>query len=981
MINNLRSPVRFFKNSLARLFLLLTVFVLFSNQTVIAMTWKDLRSTLNATEHYKEDDCGGDSGSSGSTSAGGPLKSGDKVYIIGDSITHGATAKYKELFGAKQITPTISAEDSRSWNGAGNGSHDPDSTPGPAKDAIVTDSAKVKEAKAVIVALGTNGFEGANPIDEIVSKVKELNGSAQMYWVNVMRTDNAEGSKSFNSALAGKTDKFKVIDWAKTLEDGGGASKLLRDNAHPNSDGYQKLGELVVNTTTSGSSTPPAGTTTTTPPATQGAKTTKGGHVLPATTDAPSNPDATKPADQKKPGELSLRDQIAQMMFVRVDSEAEANDAVEKHHVGGFYVSDTFLDGAKIQAAKGKNTIAPFVGIDQEGGKIDRMKVMPDSAKVMGGKGTEEVKKIGSESAAKMKAIGVSVDFAPVVDIDNPSSEAIGQLGRAFSDNTDTITEKAGAFAEGLKAGGVIPTYKHFPGIGNTLKNSDFAAESTPPIDQLKAKDLKPYEKLLSSNTSGAWVMMSNYTIPGLTSGPATIDKAAYDLLKNDYKFNGIIVTDDLKAKGLTGSLPDIVLASIKAGADVALFTGEPELKTIIDKVEQAANADPALKTQIETSSAKILAAKKGDQPKTAAGGCCSTSSSSGGSTNAPNGNQEENARTVFTFLVGKGLSGEQAAGVLGNMEGESGFEPQRAQGIFDRLVPAENWSQAQGGGYGLVQWTPGSKMVDAVKAAGKDPNQIGAQLDFLWQQLESTEKAAGDALKAATTIEEATIAFETKYERHAAPPIQPERQEKAKKWFEKFKGLAGTTSSSSSGSSCGSSGAAGEANGADAGSGIVQGDHIKTAIGLAWPIRKEPDGQFVKKEDATPAYQAALPKFNGATDANAYTNCSIFVATVMRASGVDPNYPLRNTWDQLPYLRAHPEKYTVIDNITSAEQLQPGDIIINQDHHTMIFVGKQSPDDQYDTRDASLNDRVPGAKVFAPHPSGQTYSAARLKK
>jgi lysophospholipase L1-like esterase len=153
-----------------------------------------------------------------------------------------------------------------------------------------------------------------------------------------------------------------------------------------------------------------------------------------------------------------------------------------------------------------------------------------------------------------------------------------------------------------------------------------------------------------------------------------------------------------------------------------------------------------------------------------------------------------DNIAKIFNFLVGKGLKDYQAAGVLGNIWAESGFEPQRAQGIFDRLVPADNWSEAQGGGWGLVQWTPGSKMVDPTKAAGQDPNDLNVQLEFLWGQLNNewpagwggsapssgfNEKRAGDHLKATTDVASATISFETRYERHAGPP-QPDRIAKA---------------------------------------------------------------------------------------------------------------------------------------------------------------------------------------------------------
>lgn len=174
----------------------------------------------------------------------------------------------------------------------------------------------------------------------------------------------------------------------------------------------------------------------------------------------------------------------------------------------------------------------------------------------------------------------------------------------------------------------------------------------------------------------------------------------------------------------------------------------------------------------------------------------------------------------------------------------------------------------------------------------------------------------------------------------------------------------------------------AGTPTSGDTGDGIVKGDAVKTGLGLAWDTKQ--DQGKIKKSDAKPSFQVAMPKYNGSTAATAWSDCGVFISTVMRASGVDPNYPIQGTTVMLPYLRNHPEKYTIVtENATSASELQPGDIIIN-DHHTMLFVGQQPGG--YDTVDSSFNDRVPGAKIFAPYAgtdrSGRiAWMVARPKK
>lgn len=194
---------------------------------------------------------------------------------------------------------------------------------------------------------------------------------------------------------------------------------------------------------------------------------------------------------------------------------------------------------------------------------------------------------------------------------------------------------------------------------------------------------------------------------------------------------------------------------------------------------------------------------------------CATTGGGGGGGSSGPL-EGADNIEKIFNFFVGKGLTDFQAAGILGNMYEESGFEPQRAQGIFNRLVPADNWSEAKGGGYGLVQWTPGSKMVDPVKTFGKDPNDLGVQLEFLWAQLQGewpadwlaslngqsapalpNEKGAGDHLKGTEDVLGATNSFAWKYERCAVcqdiKGASPERIAKAQEILDTLRGGGST--------------------------------------------------------------------------------------------------------------------------------------------------------------------------------------------
>lgn len=129
------------------------------------------------------------------------------------------------------------------------------------------------------------------------------------------------------------------------------------------------------------------------------------------------------------------------------------------------------------------------------------------------------------------------------------------------------------------------------------------------------------------------------------------------------------------------------------------------------------------------------------------------------------------NAEQVWRLFADK-LTAPQIAGIIGNMTAESGVQPQRLQGTGSGVItPAENVNPSTGVGWGLVQWTPARKIIGAFDPAS-GANTIENQIKFLWDQLEgrgpSSEKTAGDQLKATTDVRSATIVFAEKYERPA---------------------------------------------------------------------------------------------------------------------------------------------------------------------------------------------------------------------
>ncbi len=361
-----------------------------------------------------------------------------------------------------------------------------------------------------------------------------------------------------------------------------------------------------------------------------------------------------------------------------------------------------------------------------------------------------------------------------------------------------------------------------------------------------------------------------------------------------------------------------------------------------------------------------------GDDAKPASNGGCSCGGPLSGS---------NNQQKAFNYFISNGYSKEQSAGIVGNMIDESSVEPMRKQNTLPGTktpaaeVDAPGTAGDYSGGWGIVQWTPASKMITASRNSGAKDEQIETieyQLEFLKVQLTGKgpvpEGNAGSMVRATKTVEDAAVAFARYYERFGGSedpnhPRYAKSKASAKEVLANFGDAAVTP---------GAGGCAGAGN----------GSIVDTAFGLAWRDR----GHGQEESDATPAYQKAMPEFNGSTGTWPFSDCGVYVATVMVMSGVDKNYVKRGTGGQRDYVQGS-DKYQVFENLSSIGQLQPGDIFVN-DGHTYFYVGsfKGTDGKTWNALSASLGSSAGDGRV--PQPSivqfvdghGQ-YTVARIKK
>ncbi len=311
--------------------------------------------------------------------------------------------------------------------------------------------------------------------------------------------------------------------------------------------------------------------------------------------------------------EVSLKQKIGQMLLIGFKgTELHADDAIVRsilaQNIGGVVLYDydfptgTYdhniknpaqlkllnqqLQAYTRQAAQNNtNHLFPlFIGIDYEGGKVNRLKEsygFPKtfSAADIGQLASAEADKYAQQMADTLKQEGINLDFAPVVDVNvNPESPAIGKLGRSFSSDPQKVIDYAMIFSRAFERNGILCSYKHFPGHGSASGDTHLGFVDV--TQTWKEYELDPYEKMLRQPGACSLVMTAHVVHYGLDSKgyPASLSMAmTNDLLRAKLNFNGAVITDDLQMKAIADNygLRDAVRMAVNAGADILVFSNQ----------------------------------------------------------------------------------------------------------------------------------------------------------------------------------------------------------------------------------------------------------------------------------------------------------------------------------------------------------------------------------------------------------------------
>ena len=321
---------------------------------------------------------------------------------------------------------------------------------------------------------------------------------------------------------------------------------------------------------------------------------------------------------------LTPEDRIAQLFMVAAYSNKdkahvkEIKKLVDQYKIGGLI----FFQGGPIRQAKLTNTyqslakVPLFIAIDAEWGlamRLDSTTKFPRQMTLGAIQNDTLIYEMGAEIARQCKRLGMQINFAPVVDINNnPLNPVISN--RSFGENKYNVARKAAMYMKGMQDNGVLANAKHFPGHGDTDSDSH---KTLPTVkssrDRLDTLELYPFKQLISQGLGS--MMVAHLFVPSLDTtlnrASTLSKKVVTELLKDSLGFKGLVFTDALNMKGVSKFYKpgEVDVKALIAGNDVLLFP--EDVPTAITEIKAAILRGDISQEEIDKRCMKILLAKQ----------------------------------------------------------------------------------------------------------------------------------------------------------------------------------------------------------------------------------------------------------------------------------------------------------------------------------------------------------------------------------
>lgn len=323
----------------------------------------------------------------------------------------------------------------------------------------------------------------------------------------------------------------------------------------------------------------------------------------------------------------SLREQVGQLFMIGFTGTAvspELTSFIKEHKPGGVILFSRNLESpaqiieltAALQACSPHSPL--LISIDQEGGRVSRLPkgftIFPACEALGRCNSAELAYAVAATTAAELKAVGINMNMAPVLDVNsNPDNPVIGD--RAFGSDPDVVSELGAATAAGLQDNRVVACGKHFPGHGDTVADSHKELPVVnAPLERLREVEIPPF---LHAVRQGIAAMMTAHVVyPALDPlRPATLsDKVVTGLLRDELGYDGLVLTDDLEMHAILDhyGVGEASVRAVLAGCDMLLICRDTEREAAaIAAVERAVAAGEIPRDRLERALMRIAAVKR----------------------------------------------------------------------------------------------------------------------------------------------------------------------------------------------------------------------------------------------------------------------------------------------------------------------------------------------------------------------------------
>jgi beta-N-acetylhexosaminidase len=297
--------------------------------------------------------------------------------------------------------------------------------------------------------------------------------------------------------------------------------------------------------------------------------------------------------------------------------------ALRERRRGGAILFKPNVEGGPLQVAALARAIhaaapeTPFVGVDQEGGRVARLKApllgVPPMRTVASWGDVALAERIARAVGTELGALGFTIDFAPVLDVNTcAQNPVIGD--RAFGDDADTCARFGAAWVRGLQASGVLACGKHFPGHGDTSKDShvDLPVVNQP-LERLERVELVPFRAAVEAGV--ATLMTAHVVYPALDrERPGTMSPAVCTALRERLGFRGVLVSDDLEMQAIAArsTIEDAAVQAIAAGCDALLVCWSDEKQErAIEAMTREVERSPAFRARCDEAHARVTEARR----------------------------------------------------------------------------------------------------------------------------------------------------------------------------------------------------------------------------------------------------------------------------------------------------------------------------------------------------------------------------------